>query len=83
MADLSISSKASLVLDLPPSCIQFCPAYPEYFVIGTYNLQKDDNGGQPEAEKDSQDREEPAVELKKSQSRNGSLVVYKTDGSTL
>jgi diphthamide biosynthesis protein 7 len=83
MADVSISSKASLVLDLPPSCIQFCPAHPEYFVIGTYNLQKENNGGQPVAEADSEVGEQPAVELEKAQTRNGTLVVYKIDGSRL
>ena len=84
MADLAISSKVSLTLDLPPSCVQFCPAHPEYFVIGTYNLQKE------EGTEDHQDasRGDTAVkeegdEPKKTQSRNGSLVVYRCHGSTL
>ena len=68
-----ISSKIALTLDLPPSCIQFCPAYPNHFVIGTYNLQKDDLD--PEGEAESSE--------KKLQSRNGTLLVYWTDGSQL
>ena len=30
-----ISSLASLTLDLPPSCIAFCPSKPQFFVVGT------------------------------------------------
>lgn len=69
----SIASKVSLTLDLPPSCVQFCPAHPEYLIIGTYNLQRDE----------SDNAEVSSGGEKKSQSRNGSLVVYKTDGATL
>lgn len=69
-----LTSKASLVLDLPPSCVQFCPSYPNYLVVGTYNLRKQDGG---EAELDAE-----SVENKKPQSRNGSLVLFKTDGDT-
>ncbi|KJZ72391.1 hypothetical protein HIM_08194 [Hirsutella minnesotensis 3608] len=57
-------SKASLTLDLPPSCAQFSPVHRAYFVVGTYNLQNDDSG----------------PDCGKSQSRNGSLVVFKVDG---
>ena len=34
-----VSSLQSMQLDLPPSCIEFCPAAPSYFLIGTYNLE--------------------------------------------
>lgn len=67
-----LTSKASLVLDLPPSCVQFCPSDPEYFLVGTYNLQKED--GAP-ADSD-------VGGVKKPQNRNGSLVLFKTDGET-
>ena len=37
----------TLDLGLPPSCIEFCPAYSNHFLIGTYNLQQggEDYGG--------------------------------------
>jgi diphthamide biosynthesis protein 7 len=35
-----ISSIKSLILDLPPSCIEFCPVARDYFVVGTYYLEK-------------------------------------------
>ncbi|KAI1826301.1 hypothetical protein F4861DRAFT_497835 [Xylaria intraflava] len=71
-----IASLRSLTLDLPPSCIEFCPAHPDYFVVGTYNLQKeeptnvDNDGG-------SSDHEDSHEAMKKPQSRNGSLVVFR------
>ena len=74
-----ISSQVSLILDLPPSCIQFCPAHPKFFVVGTYNLQKDDTVGQ-EVETSE---EHSASTAKTPQSRNGSLVVFKLEGREL
>lgn len=63
-----IASLRSLHLDLPPSCIEFCPAHPDYLVVGTYNLQKEESAV----------AEEPTQEtVKKPQSRNGSLVVFR------
>jgi diphthamide biosynthesis protein 7 len=72
-----ITSLRSLILDLPPSCAEFCPAHPEYLVVGTYNLQKDDN-----AETTTSDAQEEsnAPAAPKPQSRNGSLVVLKIEG---
>lgn len=34
----------STVLDLPPSCIEFSPVEPDYFIVGTYDLRL----GEPE-----------------------------------
>ncbi|KAI0015850.1 hypothetical protein F4780DRAFT_762290 [Xylariomycetidae sp. FL0641] len=77
-----ISPLQSLTLDLPPSCIEFCPAHPDYFVIGTYNLQKEessaDTGTASEQDLDDDGEEhQPATATKKTQSRNGSLVVFR------
>lgn len=84
MAGLAISSKVSLTLDLPPSCAQFCPAHPEYLVIGTYNLQKEeDPNNHPEGKRDDTVAGKAGNEPKKAQSRNGSLLVYKCHGSML
>jgi hypothetical protein len=58
----SITHQLATRLDLPPSCIEFCPSAPDYFVVGTYNLvrnaEQEESSGKP-------------------QSRNGSLVLYK------
>ncbi|KAL4926915.1 uncharacterized protein BDV17DRAFT_138413 [Aspergillus undulatus] len=34
------TSSTTIYLDQPPSCLQFCPASPNYFVIGTYLLSE-------------------------------------------
>ncbi|KAF4976625.1 hypothetical protein FZEAL_6739 [Fusarium zealandicum] len=75
-----VSSKVSLTLDLPPSCIQFCPAHPEFFVVGTYNLQKDD---EEQRQDEGEDEDGSAAASKTPQSRNGSLLVFKVDGTEL
>lgn len=31
------------ILDLPPSCIEFSPKLPNYLVVGTYNLEKEED----------------------------------------
>ncbi|KAJ2975547.1 hypothetical protein NUW58_g3662 [Xylaria curta] len=75
--DREIASQQSHVLDLPPSCIEFCPAHPDYFVVGTYNLQKEES---TVADEDVvSDNEDHSESVKKPQSRNGSLVVFRLD----
>lgn len=64
---LLIQPKVSFQLDLPPSCIQFCKAHPRYFVVGTYNLEKEEPQG------------EAAHSDKKAQTRNGSLIICTVD----
>lgn len=75
-----ISPLKTLTLDLPPSCIEFCPAYPEYFVVGTYNLEKEepDTGdpATPEQDEKTQPRQQP-------QSRNGSLILFSSMGKDM
>ncbi|TGJ84000.1 hypothetical protein E0Z10_g4783 [Xylaria hypoxylon] len=78
--DRNIASSRSLVLDLPPSCIEFCPAHPDHFIIGTYNLEKDEP---TTVDKDDvSDNEDGHETVKKSQSRNGSLVVFRLAENT-
>ncbi|KAI1458544.1 WD40-repeat-containing domain protein [Annulohypoxylon moriforme] len=69
----SIPPLKSLTLDLPPSCIEFCPGHPEYFVVGTYNLQRgsEDPGTAAEA------GEEQQQASKSVQTRDGSLVLFR------
>ncbi|KAF2825883.1 hypothetical protein CC86DRAFT_351957 [Ophiobolus disseminans] len=65
----SIEPTRSITLDLPPSCIEFCPSHPHYAVVGTYNLEKPDAPGFTEGEGE-----------RKSQQRNGSLILLQIDG---
>lgn len=68
-------------LDLPPSCIEFSQVSPEYFVVGTYNLEKDDTEeSQHDQENDGDDNPKKEV---KAQERNGSLVLYKLENEEL
>jgi hypothetical protein len=63
-------------LDLPPSCIEFCPAFPSYFVVGTYSLQPDGSGndnGQG-GEEENGERQERA---RQPQSRKGSIILFR------
>ncbi|KAI8950206.1 WD40-repeat-containing domain protein [Xylaria longipes] len=73
--DRVIASSRSFVLDLPPSCIEFCPAHPDYFVVGTYNLQPEESTAV--GEDDNSDNEDSYKTAKKPQNRNGSLVVFR------
>lgn len=74
---LPIKPKATLILDLPPSCLLFSPTHPDFFVVGTYNLQKDDTSAGPS------DEDPKAEDAKKPQSRNGSLVVFRLEGDKM
>lgn len=70
----------STTLDLPPSCIEFSQASPNYFVVGTYNLEKDDDlVEEPLHEQD----DDEAKEVKKGQERNGSLILYRYENDEL
>lgn len=80
------SSTQSIVLDLPPSCIEFCPAHPHFFVVGTYNLEKAEEESQNGAGLDDDDDDGDDGETHESstgaatqpqpQSRNGSIIVF-------
>lgn len=70
--DKGIAPKQCVILDLPPSCIEFCPSHPAYFVVGTYNLIKDDD---PTTEAGRTDPTAP----QKPQNRDGSLMVFRLE----
>ncbi|KAL4796930.1 hypothetical protein BDV19DRAFT_360102 [Aspergillus venezuelensis] len=65
MAPQTPSSTTTIYLNQPPSCLQFCPASPNHFVVGTYLLSEtkstDENG------------EEQVI----SQKKTGSLQLWK------
>lgn len=68
----SINHLQSITLDLTPCCIEFCPSHPQYVVVGTYSLEKQDD--QESTEQEGQ---------QKSQHRNGSLILLKVDGDNV
>ncbi|KAH0387562.1 WD40 repeat-like protein, partial [Aureobasidium melanogenum] len=75
----SISSIQSLILDLPPSCIEFCPTSRDYFVVGTYFLEKKEQDVGVEI--DAGDEDETSGDTdKKPQTRTGSLILFKVEG---
>jgi len=73
----------SVTLDLPPSCLEFVPiseatpwaAQEPCFVVGTYDLQKE--------EKDGEDSKEEESSTPKTQSRQGSLTLFRLKNGEL
>lgn len=35
-----LQSTATVFVDQPPSCLEFCPASPNHFIVGTYLLSE-------------------------------------------
>jgi len=54
----NITKLCSTILDLPPSCIEFSLKLPEYFVVGTYNLEKEETAESTEADIKKNDGDE-------------------------
>lgn len=71
-------SDHAIILDKPPCCIAFCPADPNHFVVGTYHLKKTEDNDSKLAYVD-----EVAETETLSQSRDGSLLVFKVEGSKM
>ncbi|KAL0467790.1 hypothetical protein QR685DRAFT_447792 [Neurospora intermedia] len=81
-----VSSLQSMQLDLPPSCIEFCPSAPSYFLIGTYNLEgyegpaaaQTAEAKEIEVQNEDIDKDEAAVTGEKEgpQNRNGSILTF-------
>ncbi|KAF2705993.1 hypothetical protein K504DRAFT_484308 [Pleomassaria siparia CBS 279.74] len=72
----SITPLHSLTLNLPPSCIEFWPLDPRYAVVGTYNLAKAEAGNDDAEVPDDSE----GGKGKKTQQRNGSLILVQVDG---
>lgn len=70
----------SIILDLPPSCIEFVPPHEDqrwptdehHFVVGTYELQKEESS-----------EEQSVASIRQEQSRQGSLSLFKLNGDEL
>lgn len=69
----SISPIKSLELPIPPSCVAFSQEHPDYFVVGTYLLEKDAHG---------ESSGDPAETIAPQQ-RSGSLILYRIDGDEM
>jgi diphthine methyl ester acylhydrolase len=72
----SIATVCATILELPPSCVEFSPKWPQCFVIGTYHLEDndraldggDESGGQHAEGHDASCGNKPPL-------RNGSLIL--------
>lgn len=75
---LRITSIAHVLLDFPPSCIEFAPAglLQDYFVVGTYRLESSDDGKNREGVEEGED---PAAVQ---QVRSGSLMLFRLQGGS-
>ncbi|EED12396.1 conserved hypothetical protein [Talaromyces stipitatus ATCC 10500] len=76
----TVSSLVTEFLDQPPSCLEFCPKDPNYFVVGTYLLQEHK---EPAEEKKSGEGEEEGDEgtapSSVKQTKTGSLQLWHLD----
>lgn len=78
----SISSISHLTLDLPPSCIAFCPTQPEHFVVGTYYLHpKQEKQNTADGDEDGSAPADGGDETR--QRRSGSLILYQLIGDSV
>lgn len=66
--DMNIKALTSLVLDKPPSCLEFSQRWPDYLVIGTYKLRE----SQELSDKVIEDV--PSTHMQK---RDGSVILLK------
>lgn len=76
---IRVASLHSAKLQLPPSCIEFDPANPPYFIVGTYSLTVPAAAADDDHDHDDQvDGSVPQeVDGLPTQSRSGSLVVFR------
>lgn len=73
----NIASGGSLVLDLPPSCIEFSPTAPDLLVVGTYYLDTTTTATRTQDDFDDRPLDAPDTEALLSQQRSGSLVLLR------
>ncbi|KAL2263310.1 hypothetical protein VTK26DRAFT_7293 [Humicola hyalothermophila] len=75
-----VQSLRSLELELPPSCVEFCPAFPSFFLVGTYSLQaggSDSNNENTENTGPEEEDDQDIPQSRQPQSRNGSIVAFR------
>ncbi|KAI9876086.1 MAG: hypothetical protein M1830_007390 [Pleopsidium flavum] len=67
----TLMSLTSTILELPPSCLEFCWAFPDFFVVGTYYLES--HHGHDQSDSPSQERRGSLL-LLRSQRRDLTLI---------
>ena len=74
----SIPSDHSIILELPPSCIELSPLQPDCFVVGTYYLDPESGASHTTSVQQQDDQiSRPA------QDRCGSLILFGFTDETL
>ena len=71
-------SDISITLDSQPSCLEFSCHNPEYFVVGTYVLE-----AQQDSEPDGSEALEQDEISRSKQNRSGSLMLFRLQGHNL
>jgi diphthamide biosynthesis protein 7 len=76
------TSKTTTYLDQPPSCLQFCPASPNNFLIGTYLLSSETKPTQtPDATEEDESSDNEQTETIH-QTKTGSLQLWNLNPET-
>ena len=65
-----VKSLYNIQLPLPPSCVAFSPERPEYLVVGTYYLEREEGDDAATEDGDVDSRSQ-------AQSRSGSLILFR------
>lgn len=79
----TISSLVTEYLDQPPSCLEFCPVDPNYFVVGTYLLQETrDPADEKMSGTGEEDEGEGTASGSVKQTKTGSLQLWNLDVTT-
>lgn len=88
----NIAMFCKTTLDLPPSCLEFVPKpseaveplshlrdfYHEYFVVGTYYLEKEERDETSRGiENSDEESDDLSLAASKPQSKNGSLILFR------
>ncbi|EEA18997.1 hypothetical protein TMatcc_010460 [Talaromyces marneffei ATCC 18224] len=80
----NISSVETKYLDQPPSCLEFCPVDPNYFVVGTYLLQETRESAEEKTSKaGDEDEDEGIASGSVKQTKTGSLQLWHLDATAV
>ena len=79
----AVSSLKALTLDLPPSCIAFCPAQPQYFVVGTYFLHPQEQRSATSPDSEGANEDDDAEVSVSEPKRSGSLILFRLERDTM
>ena len=71
-------SDQSIILDLPPSCIEFSPFHPDCFIVGTYYLEPESEASHATSIQQQDKGIESPV-----QNRTGSMMLFNLNDERL